>query len=116
MLDAGYLAGMAALSTLKIPKVEDETIIRDEFLNVDILQNYVTSSTFATIEEFHLLDPNESEEDVSDVMLLLAVDDEHIVGAQKMKEGSYTQEQILELVDITFKKRKDILKVLKGDE
>ncbi|NPA22137.1 MAG: exosome complex protein Rrp42 [Candidatus Micrarchaeota archaeon] len=116
MLDTGYLAGMAALTTLKIPKYEDGELIRDEFLNENFLQNYVTSSTFATLEEFHLLDPNESEENVSDAMLLLAVDDEHIVSAQKMKEGSYKPEEILDLVDVTFKKRKDILKVLKGED
>jgi exosome complex component RRP42 len=113
IIDTCYIAGMAALMNVKIPKYEDGNLIRTEFLNIDVVKNIVTPSSFAKLEFLNFLDPDKFEDRISDSKLHIAVDDKHIVSIQKSGNASYREKEILDLIDVTFKNRSLILKHLR---
>ncbi len=113
LFDTGYLAAMSALLNTKMPKVEDGKIIRGEYKgNLDI-KRVVTSTTFVKVDEYMIVDPLLSEELAADSRLTIAVTDEFVVAMQKGGSGGFKKSDVLKMVDITFDKRKEIMKYLR---
>ncbi len=115
LFDAGTLAAALALKTARMPKIENDELIRAEYtgsLDID-LKNLPTSTTFSKIDDNIILDPNADEEMASDVQLVVNVTDEHVVAMQKRGTGSFKKSEVLNMVDIAFEKRKKLIEYAK---
>jgi len=112
LLDASALAAIAALLNTKIPKVENEKIIRGEFeKNLPVVFKPINISVCKVGDKF-LLDPTIEEEKILDSKLSISVrDDDKICSLQKqLKELDF--DDILKMIDIAVKKSKEIRKML----
>ncbi len=113
LIDAGALAAMAALLNTKMPKIEDGKIIRDETTGyLELKTEPVVVSTFAKIDKYSIVDPSLEEEEAAKALLSIGTLDNYMVSAQKSGVGTFKREEVLELIDIAFEKRKDLLKYL----
>lgn len=112
LLDASALASIAALHSTKIPKYENGSIIRDEFifdLPVKFKPVYVT---IGKINDNYILDlTNEEEQVVSNLIAFGIRDDETIVSIQKLK-GTFKFSEIENLVDLALEKSKELRKFI----
>ncbi len=120
LFDASALAAMAALNVSKVPKYEDEKIIREEVSMNMPINRQVVETTFVKIGETLMADPILDEEKAADARLTLATtSDGYICAAQKGGSGSFKMSEIEQLVDLAFEKGdylRDLLeKALKGE-
>ncbi len=119
LFDAGTLAAVAALSSARMPKYENEEVIREGNLSKFKLGGMMTSCTFAKIAGKVVLDPDGNEEAFMSSRITIANDDQNIIRAmQKGLGGSFTQKELENLIDITLDKSKDLRKLVsnsKGD-
>ncbi len=114
LFDAGALAAMTALAVSKVPKYEDEKIIREEVSMNMPIQRYVVETTFAKIGDTILLDPILDEEKAADARLTLATTgDGHICAAQKGGPGAFKMEEIEKMVDLAFEKGDELRALMK---
>jgi exosome complex component RRP42 len=104
LFDASLLAAVAALSDCRMPKIEGEKVIRTEFDGKLPVGPLPVSCTFGAIENHRILDPTLDEEKGLDGQFVLATVDNYVCAAQKMGWKGYTQRDIMEFVDIAFKK------------
>ena len=110
--DAGTMAATAALLDAKLPKIEGGKIVRGEYsgpLNPTALP---ISNTFVKIGSHWLLDPSREEEMVEESRITIATTQEHVCAIQKGR-GSLTKAELMENVDIAFKRGNDIRDMLK---
>jgi exosome complex component RRP42 len=113
MIDASGLAAVAAIENLKIPTYEDGEVIRDKYSTLQI-KEYPCYFTFAKIGEKIICDPNQSEEIASDCRFTVSLGDDTIYAIQKGGPGSFKKDEILNMIDIGLKKRKDFLNLIKN--
>ncbi len=113
LADAAALAAMAALKCTRIPKYEDGAIVRTEFSGPLETARDVVASSFEKIEGKIIADATEEEEIASEARLTLATCGEDLVcAAQKAGRAGFTAEEVLNLVDVAFEKRKELVKKL----
>ena len=110
-IDAGTLAASAALSCAKMPKVEDNKIIRGEYTGMLNPNALPVSTTFVKIGNHWLLDPTRDEELSMDTIITVATTGSHVCTIQKGK-GSLTKEELMNNVDISFSKWKEVIAML----
>jgi len=117
LIDASCLASVAALLDAKIPKVEDDKIIRGEYerkLEVNFKPVIVS---VCKVGEKYLVDPLEEEEEVIDCKLCIGVrDDDLICAIQKQGKKSLRFEDIEKMVDIAISKSKVLRRFLDGNQ
>lgn len=117
IFDAGTLASMAALLTCRMPKYENNAVIRESSEKL-FTKNIVTSCTFVKVPGGKLLDPTANEESLADARITIATDADVIRAMQKGLGGSLKSSDIDEFIDISFEKSKElsnILKKIQGD-
>ncbi|MEM3781420.1 MAG: exosome complex protein Rrp42 [Candidatus Micrarchaeaceae archaeon] len=113
LFDAGTLAGVAALLTCRMPKLEGKEVIREGNLQRLKTKGIVTSCTFAKINDTLLLDPNGNEETFMNARLTIANDEKKIRAMQKGLSGYFTVDEIERLIDISFEKSKLLRSAIK---
>lgn len=114
LLDASALASLTALLNAKIPKLEDETILRGEFERPLPVVFKPINVTVGKAGEKFLLDPNFEEESILNSKLSVCVrDDDKICALQKQGNGELKLEDVEKMVDIAIAKSKDIRKLVK---
>jgi exosome complex component RRP42 len=111
--DAGTLAATAALLTTKMPKYENEQVIREGNLAKLKTNGIATSCTFAKTAGRILLDPNGREESVMTASMTIANDEKYIRAMQKGLRGSLVTAEIEGMIDETFEKSKRLRELLK---
>lgn len=112
LFDAASIAAVKALHGAKMPKYEDEQVVRDEFKGKLPVALKPVSATFAKINSHNLLDPALEEEKILDARMTIVTEDKgDICAMQKGGSGSYTAKEITGLVDIAVEKSKDIRKL-----
>lgn len=113
LLDASALASVVALWNTKIPKVEDEKILRGEFEKPLPVVFKPITITVGKAKGKLLVDPVYEEEKVLDCKLSVCVrDDEKICALQKQGSGVLTIEEIEKAVSIAKEKSKEIRKLM----
>jgi exosome complex component RRP42 len=118
LFDAGTLAATSALLSARMPKYEEEKVIREGNLGKLKTKGIVTSCTFAKVGGKMLLDPNANEENIMDCRLTIANDENVIRAMQKGLRGAFTFQELKGLVDVTFdnsKRLREIVKKAVGD-
>ena len=116
LFDTGALAALAALLNTKVPKVEDGQIIRGEYVGPLEVRAKPLSTTFGKIRDITFLDPALEEESVLDARLTITTDGTYVVSLQKGGVGSFKKEEVLDLINLSLKKREELLKHIGGGD
>jgi len=115
LIDAAALAALAAILNTKMfnyEVIEDEVKIVPGFTKLPVV-NYPIAVTFAEINGRLVVDPGLDEEEVMDARLTVAFEKGGKVCAmQKGGAGTFTQEQIFEVVKIGQQKAEEIRKMV----
>jgi exosome complex component RRP42 len=115
LFDASLLGAIAALLDTHLPKVEGDKIIYGEKTNKKLpIVNKPIETTFAKIDNGIILDPILDEERVMDARLTVATDQKgDMCALQKGGFGTFTPDEIFEMVGRGAKKAKELRKYLK---
>jgi len=111
--DTATLAASAALLNTKMPKIEGGKIIRSEYTGPLNMRSVPVSTTMIKVGKTWLVDPSRDEERVTETALTIATTEKHVCAMQKGK-GSLYKEELLDNLDIAFKRGDDIRKILVG--
>jgi exosome complex component RRP42 len=113
LIDASALAAVAALRTTKIPKLEDDKIIRDKLEKKLPLLHTPITVTIGKIFDKLIIDPLKEEEEVLDSKLSVAVmEDGKVCAMQKSGESGLSLMDVDKMIDLAIKKTKEIRKLL----
>lgn len=114
LIDAAALASLAALSQAKFPKVENEKVVFGELSNkkLPITKKPITITLYK-INGKTIVDPTLEEEDASDARFSVTIEGEIIYAVQKGGIESFTEKEILEMLELAIEKSKEISKHLK---
>ena len=109
LLDAAALAAVAALWSTRIPKYENEKLVREEFIGkLPILYKPITV-TVGKVGSVFLLDPVMQEENILESKLTIAVrDDGKICAMQKQGKGTLEFSDVEKMIDIVLKKSEEL--------
>ena len=114
LIDAAYYASLAALKEIRMPKVKDDKIVFGEYTKDKMkLEKFPINFTFGKIGKHIILDPSMEEEKFLDARLTLAVDNKHVHSMQKNGNGSFSLEEIEQIIDIAFRKDAEVKKLFK---
>ncbi|MFH1785731.1 MAG: RNA-binding protein [Candidatus Micrarchaeota archaeon] len=111
--DAATLAATAALLDTKIPKIEDGALVRGEYSKPLAPSKLPITTTMVKVGNNWLVDPTRDEERVLETELTIGTTEEHVCAMQKGK-GAITKEELVEAMEIAFKRGDDIRKILKS--
>jgi len=115
LVDAASMAAAAALLDSKIPRVEDDAIVRHEYTGRLKVNEIPLYTTFAKVGKIIMVDPSLEEEKAMDARLSVAtVDDGHITALQKGGNGSFTKGEISFMVEESIKKSRELRKKVRG--
>jgi exosome complex component RRP42 len=112
LIDASALAAMAALLDAKLPKLEGDQLIRTERTEKLKVGEKVVTCTFSKIDSHIVLDPGLDEEKAMSARLTIATTPEHVCAMQKGGRGAFTKDEVINLVDTSFEKGKELRKLL----
>lgn len=112
LIDAAALASMSALLSTRVPKVEEGKIIRGEYAGPLPLTDKVVTCTFGKLGDKMFLDPSLDEEKGMDCRLTLATTQTHLCAAQKGGWGAVTEKEVMDLLDISMKRGKELRALL----
>jgi exosome complex component RRP42 len=115
LFDASTLGAMAALLDTRLPKVESDKIIYGEKTNKKLpIANKPIETTFAKIGSGIIVDPVLDEERVMDGRLTVATNQKgDMCALQKGGLGTFTRDEIFEIVERGAEKAKELRKHLK---
>lgn len=113
LLDASALASIAALRNSKIPKFEDDVVIRGEYdRELPVIFRPVSVSIIKVKRNF-LIDPLLEEEDIAEVKLSIGIrDDDKICSIQKQGRGTFSFEEIEMALDLAIEKSKELRRLV----
>jgi exosome complex component RRP42 len=114
LLDASALASLVALLNTKIPKVENDEIVRGKFeKNLPVVFKPITV-TVGKIGDNLLIDSNLEEEEVLESKLSVAIrEDNKICALQKQGSVGIKFKNMEKIIDLAMKKSKEIRKMVK---
>lgn len=114
LIDCAALASVVALLTAKIPKLEDDKIVRREYEKPLPVSQKPITITVCKVGRNFLLDPNVQEEELIDSKLTVAIrEDGKICALQKQGSHGITAEDIETAIDMALEKSKEIRKLIK---
>ncbi|MCD6414395.1 MAG: exosome complex protein Rrp42 [Candidatus Diapherotrites archaeon] len=112
LFDASTLAATSALLNTRMPKYEDGKIIRESNKKLPVNKKPV-ECTFAKIGDTIMLDPILEEEKTMDARITFATLEKNtLCAAQKGGFGSFKEKEVMDALDIAFKKGKELRKYL----
>lgn len=114
LLDAAMLAAITALANAKIPKIEDEKILRGEYEKEVPLNYKPVAVTVCKSGDKFFVDPTVEEEEIVDAKLAVSVrDDEKICAIQKQGRKPLKSEDIEKMLDFAIGKARELRKFVK---
>lgn len=116
LFDAGEIAAMSALLNTRVPKYENEKVIREETSGKLKIDNIVTSTTFAKLDSKIILDPTGNEETAADGRITIATDSENVRAIQKGLSGGFFVNEVEGLVDVAFNKHEELKSIIKKSQ
>lgn len=113
LFDASTLAATTSLMSARMPKYENEEVIREGNLGKLEINNIVTSCTYAKLGKHIIIDPDGNEEAYMDSRVTMANDESVLRAMQKGASGSFTFRELDDLINMTFNKSKDLRSAIK---
>ena len=114
LIDAAVLGAMLALMNARIPKYENEKIVRGEYTDKLPVINKAVAVSVAKFEDKILIDPTYVEEQIIDNKLVVGIrEDGMICALQKQGIKEYEFKEIEEIIDMALNKSKELLRYLK---
>ena len=114
LIDASTLASMLALMNARIPKYEDEKIIRGEYTGKLPVINKAVAVSIGKIDGKYLIDPSYVEEQVLDNKLVVGVrEDKMICALQKQGRKEYEFKEVEKIIDLALEKSEELMRFLK---
>ena len=114
LLDASALASLVALRNTRIPKLEEDKIIRGEYEGKLPVRYKPINITVAKIGNALLIDPSFEEEKVVESKVSVGVrDDDKICAIQKQGSKEISFEEIDKILDLALEKSREIRKLVK---
>jgi len=119
LIDASSIGTLAALMTTKVPKVEfkegsEFTIDKSTYAGSLPLSKCVVTVTLGKVGNYLIVDPDLEEENLLESKLIIAVtEDGKIAGIQKSGMGSFTEEEVINAVNIALSKGRELIEVIK---
>ena len=111
LFDAAAIASLAALSEAKVPKLEDNKVVKKEYSGKLSLERKPLLCTHAKIAEALVLDPVFAEEKASSARFSVATtEDNYLCAFQKGGNGSFTSAEIESCIDNALERAKEIRK------
>jgi exosome complex component RRP42 len=114
LIDVGGLAALAAIKNTKMLEIENDKIVIGKRTNESLpINSMPLPITVLKIGDNLIVDPTDSEEDVLDARLTVAVlDDDSLCALQKGGDASLTTKDINEMIDLAIKKSRELRKKL----
>lgn len=113
LIDAAALAAISALNITKIPKLEDDKIIRDKLEKKLPLLHEPVTVTVGKISDKFIIDPTKEEEEVLNSKLSVAVmENGKICAIQKSGNEGFAFDEVERMMDLAVKKSKELRKLL----
>ena len=113
LFDALNIAALTSLLESKIPKVEDEKIVKGEFTGKLKLSRKPILSTFAKVGNKIFADPSLAEEKAQTARFSVSTsEDDYLCAFQKGISGGFSGDEIDHCMDLAFKSSKEIRKQL----
>jgi exosome complex component RRP42 len=114
LLDCAALASLVALLNTKMPKLEDDKIIRDKLEKKLPVVFKPINVTVGKVSNKFLLDPNLEEESVLEAKLSVATrDDNKICAMQKQGVKELDISDVEKMIELAMEKSKEIRKLIK---
>ena len=109
--DAAALAAIAALRGARLPKLENDKIVRGEYDKPLPVAFTPVNVTVAKVGENLILDPNYEEEKILDSKLSISVrDDDRICALQKQGRKEIKLEDVEKMLDMAIEKSRELRK------
>lgn len=113
LFDATSIASLAALNQTKIPKLEDDKLVKHEYTGKLKLSKQPLLFTFAKIAGKIVADPLLVEGKASEARFSCAIaDDKTMCAFQKGGGGSFSTSEIDQCIDMAFKQAKETRKLV----
>lgn len=114
LIDCAALAALTALTNAKMPKLEDEKIIREKTENKLPVVFKPITLTVGKVGNTLLLDPTLEEESVLEAKFSVATrEDGKICAMQKQGKKELTASEIEKIIDLAVEKSKEMRKLIK---
>jgi exosome complex component RRP42 len=114
LLNAAALAALVALMNTKIPKLEGEKILREEYEKDLPIVHYPIDVTICKIGKKYLVDPLVEEENVIDSKLSIALmENDNICAMQKQGKEGIEFDEIEKMIDLATEKSKELRNLIK---
>lgn len=111
LFDASSLAALGALLDTKIPKLEDDKIVKGEYTGKLELTKKPLLTTFAKINGKIFVDPSTAEEKAMDARFSIGTTEDSMMSAmQKGCAGSFTQAELEQCIELAFQKSAELRK------
>ena len=108
LFDACTMAAITALKSARMPKYENDAVIREGNLGRLPTKGLLSSCTFGSVAGHIILDMNANEESFADARLTIANDETVVRAMQKGLGGAFSPKEISDMLDVTFDKSKEI--------
>jgi exosome complex component RRP42 len=113
MFDTAAIAAMAALNEAKVPKLEDDKVVKGEHTGKLKLSKKPLLSTFAKVADKIFADPSLGEEKaMSSRFSCATADDNTLCAFQKGGVGSFSEKEIEQCIEVAFKRTKETRKLI----
>ncbi len=116
LFDASALAALAALSTVQVPETrinEDGEIEILETKRPLKMKSIPVAVTTVKIGDYLLMDPSEKEDDAADARITFGFTEDHIVSAQKGGLGTFKSKEIIDIMEKSLEKARELRNFLK---
>lgn len=115
LIDAAALGAIAALKSAKVPKIVDGKVDYGELTSkgLPITKDLPMTITLNKILDKTIVDPTTDEEEAVSTKLSIGVKGDLICALQKDGESSISVDEVMSMVDTAFKKRDELIKVIK---
>jgi len=114
LIDAAAIGAVAALKSARLPKYDEETekVVYGEFTNtkLPISKEPLISMSVYKIGDTFVVDPTREEEDIVEARVTIGRLGDTISSIQKSNDGSFSLEEINNVIDMAEKVSKDIFK------
>lgn len=113
LIDAATLGAMAALMTAKLPRLENDEVIRTDLKESLPVNGLAVASTFLKVGDKIIVDPTKDEEDASVSRLAVGIKDGNIVALQMGGDLGISDKELDDILERAIKHSKKLLKYLK---